>query len=93
MRIFTGMHHNLTPARRCWHKLGCKDPGRTLVAQPAPPVIEALASREVSPRPAACAIASPPAGVAKTILVRLVLGLLGYGAVTAWFPFMPERIW
>ncbi|KAL4440645.1 hypothetical protein ABPG77_000354 [Micractinium sp. CCAP 211/92] len=32
-------------------------------------------------------------GVAKTILVRLVLGLLGYGAVTAWFPFMPERIW
>ncbi|KAL4457583.1 hypothetical protein ABPG75_012448 [Micractinium tetrahymenae] len=32
-------------------------------------------------------------GVAKTILVRLLLGLVGYGAVTAWFPFMPERIW
>ena len=44
------------------------------------------------PRPASCA--SPPlAGVAKTILVRLLVGLVGYGAVCAWFPFMPEHIW
>jgi hypothetical protein len=33
------------------------------------------------------------AGVAKTILVRLLVGLLGYGAVCVWFPFMPEHIW
>lgn len=38
-------------------------------------------------------VASMPAGVARTILVRLLLGLVGYGAVTAWFPFMPDHIW
>lgn len=55
------------------------------------------------PAPAGCSIAphpvhpTPPgargAGVARTILVRLLLGLLGYGAVSAWFPFMPPDIW
>lgn len=33
------------------------------------------------------------AGVAKTILVRLLVGLVGYCAVCVWFPFMPEHIW
>lgn len=32
-------------------------------------------------------------GVAKTILCRLLVGLLGYAAVCIWFPFMPEKIW
>ncbi|KAI7843994.1 hypothetical protein COHA_002532 [Chlorella ohadii] len=32
-------------------------------------------------------------GVARTILTRLLVGLVGYGAVCASFPFMPERIW
>lgn len=34
--------------------------------------------------------AIPCAGVARTILTRLLLGLVGYGAVCAFFPFMPE---
>lgn len=34
--------------------------------------------------------ASLRAGVARTILTRLLLGLVGYGFVCAWFPFMPE---
>ena len=31
--------------------------------------------------------------MARTILVRLLLGLLGYGAVTAWLPFSPPSVW
>lgn len=43
-----------------------------------------------STSPARCAGRPPLAGVARTILTRLLLGLVGYGAVCAWFPFMPE---
>ncbi|KAL4536025.1 hypothetical protein Ndes2526A_g05574 [Nannochloris sp. 'desiccata'] len=32
-------------------------------------------------------------GTAKTILVRLLVGLVGYGLVCAWFPFMPQHLW
>ena len=47
---------------------------------------------------AALQLHDPPAsplcaGVARTILVRLLVGLVGYGAVTAWLPFMPPSIW
>jgi hypothetical protein len=32
-------------------------------------------------------------GTAKTILARLLVGLVGYGLVCAWFPFMPQHLW
>ncbi len=32
-------------------------------------------------------------GVARTILVRLLLGMVGYALVCAWFPFQPVHIW
>jgi hypothetical protein len=32
-------------------------------------------------------------GTAKTILARLLFGLVGYGFVCAWFPFMPLHLW
>lgn len=47
----------------------------------------------IQPRPSRSPPTPPFAGVAKTILVRLLVGLVGYGAVCAWFPFMPEQIW
>ena len=31
-------------------------------------------------------------GLARTILVRLVVGLVGYGLICAGFPFMPEKL-
>ena len=33
------------------------------------------------------------AGVARTILCRLVVGLVGYAAVCIAFPFLPPKIW
>ena len=32
-------------------------------------------------------------GLARTILLRLVVGLSSYGIICAWFPFMPQDIW
>ena len=44
-------------------------------------------------KPRVCAARSAAAGVARTILVRLVVGLVGYGAVCGFFPFLPATIW
>jgi hypothetical protein len=32
-------------------------------------------------------------GIAKTILLRLLVGLVGYITIAAWFPFMPQHLW